>query len=1036
DIKNMAYVASAHKASSVKYAVKSYFLEPEKPSLIIAKSNRIEIYTLSTQGLNHAYEFTLNGKISSILSYRPPVGSDTDHLFIVTEESGRHQKNDYTTNNKYVNEAFNLRLTELNIITITFLFGCSKPTIAVLYQDSKYEKHLNSYEIILQSREKHMKEGPLKNKNLDVGSSLLIPLLDSGVIIVGEQTLMYIHPSSGIKSKSIVPIPTVFSSYTTVNNNKHILSDDYGRIFMLTLSNSPKDLDFMKIFQIGLTSIASVLVYLPTSYLFVGSHYGDSQLVNIPDCAVLQSFPNISPISDFCFVNKEGKNEFIVTCSGAYKDGSLRVLRYGVEMNKTLEVPNMDGIYGIWGLYSQNELEYTILVVSFVNETRILKIFQNAMNEPEIEEWDSFTSFDTNLPTLVAGNINNDLFCFISNRSVRLIDWKNNVILKEWMPEINDFITCACLDTKFASVSLTKGKVIIFSFKDMTIEEIGEYKFDYEVSCIDISNNELISIGLWTNPSIHIFSISTMKLLLSHSLLGTVVPRSICIVSLASINKPIILVGMGDGTLLSYSLDDFKSILVEQKVTTIGTLPINLSKFIASNGMNVFAISDHPVIIYGNNGKLSFSSVNLRDVTCISSFISSSFSSTIVVVSENIIKIGSINSFQRLQIQTVSLGELPRRICYHNKQKIFGVLTIKLSLQASSGNEIQTSYLRIFDATNFDVLDFFQLEPNECVQCITTMTLDNQDMFVVGTGYSLPEEEESSKGRIILFGITNKKIWVFSEIEVNDAVYCIGIIDNKIVAGISSLVHIYAYDALSRNFNLITTYRSAILCLSLAVHGTYVIIGDLMKSVSLLTLIDTQDGFKLKEIAKDCNPLWMTCVAILDDNLYVGAEAEGNLSLFLKDFNTTIDEEKNELKVISEIKWGELINQIKPGTILYSENPIIIPKATFVTVDGSVGILSIIKNEYSDFLVNLQSNMGKVIDGIGYLNHSNWRAFCNRRRKTNEPKCFIDGDFVEIFVDLDSNVKQNIIDGVNGGIPLLLTVKEVDKIIEEFIKFH
>lgn len=58
------------------------------------------------------------------------------------------------------------------------------------------------------------------------------------------------------------------------------------------------------------------------------------------------------------------------------------------------------------------------------------------------------------------------------------------------------------------------------------------------------------------------------------------------------------------------------------------------------------------------------------------------------------------------------------------------------------------------------------------------------------------------------------------------------------------------------------------------------------------------------------------------------------------------------------------------GTILYSENSIIIPKATFVTVDGSIGIIFTVKREYLEFLVNLQSNMGKIISGIGCLNHS------------------------------------------------------------------
>ncbi|KAG5439299.1 hypothetical protein PCANB_001598 [Pneumocystis canis] len=1092
----MAYVVSGHKASSIKYAVKSYFLEPEKLSLVIAKSNRIEIYVLSAQGLKQAHEFTINGKVSTILTYRPSAGSDTDHLFITTEEcmyftlswdriknklhneisikdvfdpslrtsdcghlsvidpdcraialhlyqglitiirikTGRHQKNDNSINNKFINEPFNLRLMELNVITITFLFGCPRPTIAILYQDSKYAKHLSSYEIIIQSREKRMKEGPIKNKNLDVGSSLLIPLLDSGVIIIGEQTLIYLHPSSGIKSKCIVPVPTVFSSYTTINNNKHILADDYGRIFMLTLSNSPKDSDFMKISQIGMTSIASVLVYLSNSYLFVGSHYGDSQLVNISDCSVLQSFPNISPVSDFCFVNREEKNEFIVTCSGAYKDGSLRIIRYGVGMRETAEISNIKGIYGIWGLYFQDRLECTILVISFVNEARILKVFQNTISGPEIEEWENFTGLDTNLPILAAGNVSNDLFCFISNKSIRLIDWKNNIILQEWIANVDDLITCACLDTEFAVISLTKGKIIVFSLKNMDIVEIGGHKFDYEVSCIDILNNTLISIGLWTVPSIHIFSIPIMKVLLSHDLLGTVIPRSICIVSLNSIDKPIILVGMGDGTLISYSLNDLnKGILIDQKTITIGTLPINLSKFITLNGMNVFVISDCPTIIYDNNGKLCFSSINLREITCMCSFISTAFSSTIVVVSEDNIKIGSIDSLQQLQIQTIPVGELPRRICYHNKQKIFGVLTIKLSLEVSNGNEIQTSYLKIFDAVGFDVLDSFQLERNECVQCITTVTINNEEIFAVGTGFSLSEDDENSKGRIILFGISDKKIWVFSEIKVNDTVYCMDVIDNKIIAGINALVYIYSYDEFSRSFNVLATYKSAILCLSLAVHGTYIIIGDLMKSVSLLSLINTENGYKLKEIAKDCNPLWMTCVAALDDNLYIGAEAEGNLSLFWRDSNIT---DKNKLQIISEIKWGELVNQIKPGTILYSENSMIIPKATFVTVDGSIGFLFVIKHEYLEFLVNLQSNMGKIINGIGYLNHSNWRAFCNRRKKENEPKCFIDGDFIEFFINLDDNIKQKIIDGANGGIPLLLTIKEVNRIVEDLIRLH
>jgi len=42
-------------------------------------------------------------------------------------------------------EAFDVRIDELNVIDLKFLDGCDKPTLAVLYEDPKNDRHIKTY---------------------------------------------------------------------------------------------------------------------------------------------------------------------------------------------------------------------------------------------------------------------------------------------------------------------------------------------------------------------------------------------------------------------------------------------------------------------------------------------------------------------------------------------------------------------------------------------------------------------------------------------------------------------------------------------------------------------------------------------------------------------------------------------------------------------------------------------------------------------------------------------------------------------------
>jgi hypothetical protein len=59
-----------------------------------------------------------------------------------------------------------------------------------------------------------------------------------------------------------------------------------------------------------------------------------------------------------------------------------------------------------------------------------------------------------------------------------------------------------------------------------------------------------------------------------------------------------------------------------------------------------------------------------------------------------------------------------------------------------------------------------------------------------------------------------------------------------------------------------------------------------------------------------------------------------------------------------------------------------------------------------------------------------WRAFTNGRKKALRSNGFIDGDFVEGFLDLDRVARGKVCEGIEGG------VEEVQRLIEELTRLH
>lgn len=301
-------------------------------------------------------------------------------------------------------EAVNISLDETRIIDIKFLHGCSRPTVCVLYQDNRQIRHVKTLHV--EVREKDTSPGPWSQSNVEYGASLLIPVPApiGGVLVVGASSITYIGQTASVLPtgeftsqmhiQAVEIAPTLISSFACIaeDGSRFLLADHRGVLSAVVLrTGAHHEVQGLVIDTLGTTSIAENLTYLGDGFLFVGSIFGDSQLVRLhsqkdaegSNVEILSVHPNIGPIKDMCLVDndKQGGQRQLVTCSGAYKDGSLRVIRSGIGLQEQASL-EVGGIKGLWSLRTNERDAFDkYLVQSFLGETRVLAIENEEMGE-------------------------------------------------------------------------------------------------------------------------------------------------------------------------------------------------------------------------------------------------------------------------------------------------------------------------------------------------------------------------------------------------------------------------------------------------------------------------------------------------------------------------------------------------------------------------------------------------------------------------------------------------------------------------------
>ncbi|KAF2894969.1 hypothetical protein ILUMI_11202 [Ignelater luminosus] len=1144
------YVVTAHKPTAVTSCVTGNFTSPNDLNLIVAKNTRLEIYLVTPEGLRPVKEVGLYGKVSVMKLFRPQYEkkdllfivtmrynamilecvSDGENLEIITKAHGnvsdRIGKPSDTGIIAVIDpkarviglrlydglfkiipldkdnselKASSIRMDELQVMDVEFLHGCSNPTIVLIHQDLN-GRHVKTHEISL--RDKEFVKIPWRQDNVETEASMIIPVPSPlcGAIVIGQESILY---HDGITSVAVAP-PVIKQStivcYARVDPGglRYLLGDMAGHLFMLFLETESRGdgadvVKDLKVELLGEISTPECITYLDNGVLYIGSRLGDSQLVKLNTKAdengsyvtIMESFTNLAPIMDMCVVDLERQGQGqLVTCSGAFKEGSLRIIRNGIGIQEHASI-DLPGIKGMWALTvaSVGKQDNT-LVLAFVGQTRVL-----SLNGEEVEETE-IAGFASDQQTFYCGNVTHEQIIQVTPISARLVSAQSKTLVSEWKPHTEKNISVVACNSEQIVVSTGSDLYYIEIHPNELIMK-GHVTLDVEIACLDISplgenatSAQLVAVGLWTDISAYILRLPDLSEAYKENLGGEIIPRSVLMTCFEGHNY--LLCALGDGSMFYFSLHKDSGMLTDKKKVTLGTQPTVLRTFRSLSTTNVFACSDRPTVIYSSNHKLVFSNVNMKEVNHMCSLNAEAYPDSLALATDNCVTIGTIDEIQKLHIRTVPLQESPRRIAYQEQSQTFGVLSVRMDIQDSTGlnpsrpsastmtqsvtvsssvgslslgksgvsgmsganttpeygQEIEVHNLLIIDQHTFEVLHAHQLMQQEYAMSLISCQLgdDPNTYYVVGTAIVNPEEAEPKQGRLLIFQWADSKLTPISEKEIKGSCYSLAEFNGKLLASINSTVRLFEWTA-EKELRLECSHFNNIIALYLKTKGDFVLVGDLMRSMTLLQYKTMEGSFE--EIARDYNPNWMTAVEILDDDVFLGSENSFNMFVCQKDSAATTDEERLQMQEVGQFHVGDMVNVFRHGSLVMQNlGETSTPTSgcvLFGTVGGAIGLVTQIPSEFYDFLLELQNKLSTVIKSVGKIEHSYWRSF-HTDIKTEPCEGFIDGDLIESFLDLSSEKMKEVAEGLQlvgeGGMKQECTVDDLIKMVEDLTRIH
>ena len=253
----------------------------------------------------------------------------------------------------------------------------------------------------------------------------------------------------------------------------------------------------------------------------------------------------------------------MVTCSGAHKDGSLRVVRNGIGIHEQARV-ELPGIKGMWSLRNAGgggaaAEGARFLVLSFISETRVLAM----QDDDEIGEVE-LPGFDAECATLHCSDFGNGAVVQVTTRGARLLDASTMALASEWSPADGASISLACADGERLLVATAGRKLVMLTVAGGAWTVAAEATMAHEVACIALAPQRadgssametdaaaplppMAAAGLWTDLTVGCSPLGSRRLGARRSAVR-VIPRSLLFASFEGASRHYLLCALGDGS--------------------------------------------------------------------------------------------------------------------------------------------------------------------------------------------------------------------------------------------------------------------------------------------------------------------------------------------------------------------------------------------------------------------------------------------------------------------------------------------------------
>jgi splicing factor 3B subunit 3 len=217
----------------------------------------------------------------------------------------------------------------------------------------------------------------------------------------------------------------------------------------------------------------------------------------------MSSIQNIAPILDFSVMDDQNeKRDQIFACCGVTPEGSLRIIRSGINVEKLLKTaPVYQGITGTWTVKMKlTDVYHSFLVLSFVEETRVLSV---GLSFKDVTD---SVGFQSDVCTFACGLVADGLLVQIHQDAIRLcmptMDAHSDGIpvsspfFSSWFPE-NVSISLGAVGQNLIVVSTSNPCFLsILGVKSVSsqcceIYEIQRVTLQYEVSCISVPQKHI-----------------------------------------------------------------------------------------------------------------------------------------------------------------------------------------------------------------------------------------------------------------------------------------------------------------------------------------------------------------------------------------------------------------------------------------------------------------------------------------------------------------------------------------------------------------